>query len=152
MANMKKKELQQELERLGVAFKPADAKSVLEKKLKKAENAIPSSNPASDFGALPESASELVNEGAGAFPPVEVLEEVPAEPPVEEVVEVSPAEEPAKEKPVEESLGFLGGFKIKITALSRETINGREYNRVSLANGTTTLINDDDLEAQRKFV
>lgn len=131
---MKKKELQSELERLGVAFKPADDKASLERKLKKA---IPPSDPASSFGALPS-----VEVEAPVEVPIEASEEASVEMPIEESVAVEESKE---------ELGFLGGFKIKITALSKETLNGREYNRVVLADGTSYLLNDHDLKVQRSW-
>lgn len=145
---MKKKELQDELIKLGVSFKPTDAKPVLERKLKKTQK-VPLDGSASTFGAVPELVESPVEPIKS---PVQLEESVLAEqsePAVSEPISV-------EAEPIEAELGnteekYLGLYKIKILKIEKATINGREYNNVFLADGTTVLLNDHDLAAQSSY-
>jgi len=51
-----------------------------------------------------------------------------------------------KELPKKKDAQYLGGKLI--TAVSKRSINGKEYNNVTLVDGTAKLLSDEDLEAQ----
>jgi DNA-directed RNA polymerase subunit F len=67
------------------------------------------------------------------------------------VEEVLPEEILAEELPVaivEEKPETIGPNSMVIYKREKVVINGREYHKLTLANGSTTLMNDDELDAQ----
>ncbi len=54
---------------------------------------------------------------------------------------------PTEHKYVGKKLGKTGG---KIASIEKITLSGREYNEVSLEDGTTYRLNDNDLDTQVK--
>lgn len=73
----------------------------------------------------------------------EVVNTIPKNLPIENIVTT---EVPVVEVPVE--LGYLGTHRIKITKIDHVVIEGREYNKLFLANGTTELLSDVELAKQ----
>lgn len=72
------------------------------------------------------------------------VDELPQEPKIEEPIVEGPKTESASD-----SLGVLGVNNIKILKIESVVINGYSYNKLTLANGTTELLNDSDLLKQR---